>query len=106
MLQIYELDDDDMGNAPGTAGLTNASNDMQYPKKRAKRIILARCTEDGALEEIPPTDSLWWNLYVACPNLDDKRFLQKFRRRFRLPYPNFIGLVDNARQENWFPRWS
>jgi hypothetical protein len=75
-------------------------------KKRQKRIILARRSENGTLEEIPPTDSLWYNLYISCPQTEDNRFLQKFRRRFRLPYHKFLELVEEARLENWFPRWT
>ena len=75
-------------------------------KKRQKRIILTHLLENGTLEEIPPTDSLWYNLYISCPQTEDNRFLQKFRRRFRLPYHKFLELVEEARLENWFPRWT
>ena len=64
-------------------------NDPPAPakkKKRQKRIILAKRSEDGEFEEIPPIESMWYHLYIACPQHMDKRFLQKIRRRFRLPY--------------------
>lgn len=77
--------------------------DHHQKKKRQKRIILARRNEDGQLEEIPPTESLWWHMYVDCPQQDDARFLRKFRRRFRLPYKEFLWFVDEARKEMWFP---
>ncbi len=88
-------DDDEMQHDPSTA----------EKKKRQKRIILARRTEDGEMEEIPPTESLWWHMYIDCPQIDDPRFLKKFRRRFRLPYTQFTLFVDEAKRENWFPRW-
>ena len=78
----------------------------QAKRKRTKRIILARRTEDGTLEAIPPTESLWYLLYVDCPQTGDKRFADKFRRRFRLPYQSYLELVEDARAKNWFPRWS
>ena len=74
-------------------------------KKRQKRIILARRTPDGDLEEIPPTESVWWHMYIECPQYDDPRFLRKFRRRFRLPNTQFTLFVQEAKAENWFPRW-
>jgi len=74
-------------------------------QKRQKRIILARRTEDGELEEIPPTESLWYHAYVSCPQVGDKRFLDKFRRRFRLPYHSFLQFVEDAKEGEWFPRW-
>jgi len=46
-------------------------------KRRKKRIILARRTEDGELEAIPPQESLWWHMYISCPQRNDRRFLQK-----------------------------
>ena len=70
----------------------NKSNDpptQHERKKRQKRIILARRSEDGELEEaIPPNpkESMWYNLYIACPQVQNARFLKKFRHRFLLPY--------------------
>ena len=75
-------------------------------KKRHRNAILARCTEDGELEEIPSTESSWYNLYVSCPNTTDKRFLQKFRRRFRLPYNSYLEFVEDTHEGDWFPRWT
>eukprot|EP00804_Cyclotella_cryptica_P019193 CCRYP_006108-RA/>CCRYP_006108-RA protein AED:0.21 eAED:0.21 QI:0/-1/0/1/-1/0/1/0/331 len=40
------------------------------------------------------------------PTYNDKRFLQKFCRRFCLPYHKFIELVHKACAENWLPRWT
>ena len=74
-------------------------------KHRKKSPILARKTEDGELEEILPTESLWYIIYISNPNTTCKRFQQKFRRRFRMPYSSFLGLVANAKSGNWFPSW-
>ena len=75
-------------------------------KKRRKRIILARRTKDGELEKIPPTESMWYHAYIACPQTGDKRFENKFRRRFRIPYESFLEFVEDAREDDWFPRWT
>ena len=75
------------------------------PKTRRRRITLARRTEEGKLEAIPPTDSLWWHIYIDCPQHENPKFLTKFRRRFRIPYKQFLWLVDEAIKEKWFPRW-
>ena len=77
----------------------------QEKKTRKKRIILARRKENGQLEAIPPKQSLWWHMYVDCPQPDDSRFLRKFRRRFRHPYAQFVWFVAEARKEKWFPEW-
>lgn len=76
------------------------------PKKRRKRRpILAKRNEEGELEVITPRESWWYTLYVECPNLHDERFHKKFRRRFRMPYEQFCQLVEDAVEEEWFPRW-
>jgi hypothetical protein len=77
----------------------------QEKNTRKKRIILARRKENGLLEAIPPKQSLWWHMYVDCPQPDDSRFLRKFRRRFRHPYAQFVWFVAEARKEKWFPEW-
>ena len=81
-----DLDFDQMAEMLLSSG-DNAftSNDTPLPeekKKRRKRIILARRTDDGKLEELPPTESMWYHLYVSCPNVSDKQFQQSFCRRF------------------------
>lgn len=97
LLTTKDYDDDDWGaNDPPTA---------EERKKRKKRIILARRTEDGELEAILPTETMWYHMYVSCPNDQDKRFLHKFRRRFRLPYHSWLEFVEDAKEGNWFPRW-
>ena len=78
----------------------------KLPQKRRKRFILARRKKDGELEAIPPTESMWYLLYVSCPFLNDPGFLKKFRRRFRIPYDSYIAFVEEARAKEWFPRWS
>jgi hypothetical protein len=90
---------------------TDSEEDEQNPspptekKTRTKRIILARRTEDGELVAIPPTESCWYGQYIDCPQVNDSRFLSKFRARFRLPYDSFVEFVQEAKNEMWFPRW-
>jgi hypothetical protein len=77
-------------------------------KKRAPRGVLARKdTEDGSLEIIFPEDSLWYKAYVSNflmlePELS---IVKKFRKRFRLPYPNFLQLVASVSESELFDRW-
>ena len=68
-------------------------------------MILARRSENRDLGSIPLTESMWYHAYISCPQTNDRRFQQKFRRRFRLPYKNFLQFVEDATEGNWFPRW-
>ena len=74
-------------------------------KRRAKAPILAKRTENGELEEIRPTESLWYILYISNPNTECNCFQEKFRCRFRMPHSSFIELVADAKTGNWFPTW-
>lgn len=85
---------------------TNDPPTQHERKKRQRRIILARRGEDGELEAIPPKESMWYQLYISCPQVQDVRFQKKFRRRFRMPYDSYLQLVEDAREYDWFPRWT
>lgn len=80
-------------------------DDRPAKKRRArKQGVQGRRTEDGELERIDPTESHWYMLYAQNPELDD-RFHNKFRRRFRVPFQNYLELVEEAVEKEWFPRW-
>ena len=78
---------------------------QEEKKKRKKHMILARRTENGKLEAIPPTESMWYHAYISCPQSGDIRFMNKFRQRFRLQYESYLEFVEDAKEGNWFPRW-
>ena len=48
----------------------------------------------GNLIPISPQDTMWWRAYIASPPLDNRRFHKKFRRRFRMPYQQYLELCD------------
>jgi hypothetical protein len=77
-------------------------------KKRAPRGVLAQQhTEDGPLEIILPEDSLWYKAYVSNFLMlePESSMAKKFRKRFRLPYPNFLQLVVSVFESKLFDRW-
>lgn len=74
-------------------------------KRRPKQVVMARRSEDGELEIIPPTESSWYMMYVNSPMCNDDRFLDKFRNRFRLPYAQYLELVGDCSQNEIFSRW-
>ena len=74
---------------------------------RKRRYILARKdTEDGPLEIMSPTDSLWYKMYVQNFHiLEDDLLQSKFRMRFRLPYNAFLELAEKVKKDDRFARW-
>ena len=77
-------------------------------KKRTrtvKRHALVVRDKDGNLREILPTDTLWYLLYIASPP-HNKRLMDQFRKRFRLPYDRFIELTEELIQHPLFKRYT
>ena len=73
-------------------------------KMRTQRFVYAQQdTEDGPLEIIPPKDSMWYKFYI--PNFyinQDAKLAKAFCNRFRLPYPQFLELVEDICSINLF----
>lgn len=87
------------------------SNTNKAPKKRRKKGIVFYVDSQGKRKLLPPTMSMWYNLY--CRQLDDderspftlRRFQTKFRRRFRMPYDSYKQLCTIAATHPLFSRW-
>ena len=53
-------------------------------------------TEDGPLEIIQPEESLWYKFYTRIFFItQDAKLAKAFRNCFRLPYPQFLELVED-----------
>jgi hypothetical protein len=77
-----------------------------FKKSRRMKCVMARRLENGEMERILPTESFWYSYYVINPQLDDSRFLAKFRNRFRLPYAQYRELVADCKGNYLFKRWT
>ena len=66
--------------------------------------ILCRA-DDGTLREATHEDSTWFRLYIETPPVGE-RLLKQFRKRFRLPYNDFISLCNDLKTHEFFHRWS
>ncbi len=76
----------------------------RVPKTRTQRFVYAwRDREDGPLEIIPPEESMWYKFYVRNFYINqDAKLAKAFHNRFRLPYPQFLELVEDIRLNNLF----
>ncbi len=86
----------------------DASDFRQKEKKtRMQHYIYAwRDTEDGPLEIIPLQESLWYHFYVQNFYINEDVKLQKaFCNRFRLPYKQYLELVQLVQLNKLFDRW-
>ena len=77
-LEVSDSSPDDVEEDVGDDG-------TPVKKRRKKRHILARRTEDGELEAIPPTESTWYLQYIITPQVEDSAFLKKFPECLVLP---------------------
>ncbi len=80
------------------------------PKEKKTRIqwyiYARRDTEDGPLEIISPAKLLWFRFYVRNLYINKDTKLQKaFWRCFRLPYQQYLELVEKVKSSELFHRW-
>jgi hypothetical protein len=81
--------------------------DANHPKKkrRKKGCIMMYDKELGGIQPMRPEELNWYCLYVKAP-LVTNSFQKKFRRQFCLPYQQYLELVEDAIEGEWFPRWT
>jgi DDE superfamily endonuclease len=54
---------------------------------------------------LKPEQTYWYLVYVKNPMVEDAKWQKKFRRRFRMPYSEFPGMLDRMRDSGMFKRW-
>jgi hypothetical protein len=79
------------------------------PAKRTPRSCktnkLEIVDQDGIRRPYVPTMSTWYSLYILCPQIHNPKFHSLFRRRFRLPYDSYLGLLGYVKNHDLFQRW-
>ena len=68
----------------------------------------AQYARNAAGEKITmtPKMSSWYGLYVESPNVECRKFQNKFRRRFRLPFSEYQALLCDVKDHELFSRWN
>ena len=91
---LYEDDDEVVG------AVANASRPKMT--RRKKGVIWYR-DDEGKLAVLPPNKSLWYSLYCCGEEIGVERqpnFHKKFRNRFRMPYVQYLQLVELCRVDS------
>jgi hypothetical protein len=100
MTLLYEADIIDNSN-------TVVEKKMKKPyQPRNSRSMLYEVWKGNERVAAKPEDSTWYLMYIKYPMLNVPKFHIQFRRRFRLPYDQFIQFVAHAEEKKWFPRWN
>ena len=88
--------------------------ESKTPKPTPKRERTRSCKKDrgfqaidkdGKLFALTPKTSFWYTCYVLNGDNMDQKSLRKFRNRFRLPYENFLELINKLEESGKFDRW-
>ena len=87
--------------------------ESKTPKPRPKRDRIRSCKKDWSLQAIDkdgklfaltPKTSFWYTYYVLNRDKMKEKLLCKFRNQFRLPYKNFLELLNNLEESGKFDR--
>ena len=82
-----------------------ASNKKTRKRRSIKRYPIMCRGDNGSLREATYHDSTWYRLYIEQPPVG-KRLLKIFRRRFRIPYSEFVSLCNDIKSNQLFDRWA
>jgi hypothetical protein len=85
-----------------------AANINKQPRaKRScqKLVSVSMFDKDGNVVPLDPKYSTWYITYCSHPRLSCKHFYTLFRRRFRLPYKEYLQLIEDARESGLFDSW-
>jgi hypothetical protein len=78
-------------------------NDPQPRVKRphGERTMLLEVTQaDGTRRKAKPSDTHWYYMYVRHPMIQCSKFHRLFRRRFRLPYDQYLAFLADDEKNN------
>ena len=86
-------------------------NSIRLSRKREVRNAIRgqmpqKLDSNGNYVPLDPQDTIWWKYYIEAPPLSNKRFHNKFRRRFCMPYENFCELLNEVKEHPLFKGWS
>lgn len=104
------------GSAGGRASSSSSSAALggrsasasKRQKKSCKSLRPYYFANDGTIKYLKPTETVWYYAYVREENrlAEDSKLMMKFRRRFRMPHPAYLDLLEKMKTSgDWFGRW-
>jgi len=85
-----------------------AEAEPPHKKTRVRQVKTFSDPSTGVAVPLTARHSLWWILYIQQPKVDCPQWNKVFRKRFRLPYQSFLGLLAMMKDEkhgDFFERW-
>ncbi|CAB9526768.1 Plant transposon protein [Seminavis robusta] len=102
--RLQEEDDDGM-TVMSTVAEEEKTTSTEGRKRRMKSLKPYYFNEAGEKVTLRPRQTVWYLMYVVSPSLDCHKFNKKFRRRFRMPYPECLRLLGWAGAAEELTRW-
>jgi hypothetical protein len=90
------------------AAEAEAEAEPPHKKTRVRQVKTFSDPSTGVAVPLTARHSLWWILYIQQPKVDCPQWNKVFRKRFRLPYQSFLGLLAMMKDEkhgDFFERW-
>lgn len=109
--EICSQELDHLIDSLATASTTEDATTTQSPKPKRQRscfrknVNIRRSDNGVELHTIDAKDCHWNTTYFENPATDDKKFVNKFRRRFRCSYDCFLLLLEHVKEAQEFERW-
>jgi hypothetical protein len=87
-----------------------ASNNQTAMNNRSQRSCFRKelnvqHLDDGTIVPVVPLWSSRYLMHVSHPNIDDTKFKERFRRRFRCNYASYSTLLNLVKDCHMFDRW-
>lgn len=87
------------------------NNSTKIKRIRPKRTIFRRQINKmrdpntDELIQVTPKMSVWYQTYVNSPDIENNKFIIRFRRRFRCCYSSYQKLLVLIKEDSVFDRW-
>ncbi|CAB9525869.1 Plant transposon protein [Seminavis robusta] len=101
-LQSFYMEDSD---SEGETTKATRGSSTSRKRRTVKSIKPYYFDSEGNKVTLVPKQTVWYLMYVVSPALDCPKFMKKFRRRFRLPYSEYLDLLETTESNDMFRRW-
>ena len=99
LVSDHMIDDYDMNSS------ISVRSPSKRPKKYDKRPKYFTSPTTGERGIMTPKHTLWWQMYVLDPKPNNKKWANLFRRRFRMPYSEYLVLITECQSTELLKKW-
>jgi len=90
----------------GNDGQINPVQRRPFTPRKRHSMFYQIETSSGLMRAATPADCQWYKMYIEYPMINVPKFHVVFQHCFRLPYAQFVQLLRDAHEKDWFPQWT